>query len=145
MCVKNLTSIGLIMFTLAMGLGNTNGAEAKAACSEGRTTSGKCVKPFMAAAQRKIMVAFTQPKISQSSKLISSVAAPVQIAAAVQNVSVAQSSASTFEALRGPTSYQAQVHYNTTSIPESLLAASAYLTPAEFATIQTDSHLQLSM
>ena len=111
--------------------------EARAACSEGRTASGKCIKPVMAAVQRKIMVAFTQPKISQSSKLISAVAAPAQIMASVQNVTVAQTSASTFEKLRGPSSYEAQPHYNTTLIPDVYSLNGIYLTQAQFAEIQT--------
>ena len=105
-------------------------------CSEGRTSSGKCVQPFTAAAQRKIMVAFTQPNISQSSKLISSVAAPAQIIASVQNLSAAQSSASTFENLRGPASYEAQTNYSTNIAPSSL-SQSQYLTPSEFQSFQS--------
>ena len=113
-------------------------AEAKAACAEGRTASGKCIRPVMAAVQRKIMVAFTQPKISQSSKLISAVAAPAQIVASIQNVTIAQTSASTFENLRGPSSYEAQTHYNTTSVPDVYSLNGIYLTQAEFASIQTE-------
>ena len=71
-------------------------AFAKDNCLEGRTSSGKCIKPFVAAFLRKNMIAFTQPNISKSSKLISTIAAPAQIIAALQNLSVAQSSYSTF-------------------------------------------------
>ena len=116
---------------LVGGLYSADNALAKAGCSEGRTSSGQCIKPVMAAAQRKIMVAFTQPKISQSSKLISTVAAPAQIMASAQNISAAQASASTFENLRGPSSYEAQTNYSTDVAPNSL-SQSQYLSQAEF-------------
>ena len=135
MRLANLTSMASIIIALVMTMAWIEGADAKAACSEGRTSSGACIKPVMAAAQRKIMVAFTQPKISQSSKLISSVAAPAQIAASVQNVTVAQASASTFENLRGPASYEAQTNYGTT-MPPSFLSTTQYLSPAEFKNFQ---------
>ena len=131
---NKLASACLIVASLS--LLTSQQVNAKSACSEGRTSSGACIKPVMAAAQRKIMVAFTQPKISQSSKLISSVAAPAQIAASVQNMAVAQASATTFENLRGPSSYEAQINYSTTVAPNAL-SQSQYLSQSEFQSFQS--------
>lgn len=131
--ISKLGYIGLL--ALVGGLYTADPATAKAGCSEGRTSSGQCIKPVMAAAQRKIMVAFTQPKISQSSKLISTVAAPAQIMASAQNINAAQASASTFENLRGPSSYEAQANYGTNIAP-SFLSTTQYLSQAEFKNFQ---------
>ena len=86
----------LILFGVILAVQMPTRAFAKDNCLEGRTSSGKCIKPFVAAFLRKNMIAFTQPNISKSSKLISTIAAPAQIIAALQNLSVAQSSYSTF-------------------------------------------------
>jgi type II secretory pathway component PulJ len=69
---NNLSKKIVILMALSclLGMASFDSAQAKVTCSEGRTASGKRIKPVMAAVQRKIMVAFTQPKISQSSKLI---------------------------------------------------------------------------
>ena len=136
MKIANISKHGLIgLLALVGGLYTADLATAKAGCSEGRTSSGQCIKPVMAAAQRKIMVAFTQPKISQSSKLISTVAAPAQIMASAQNINAAQASASTFENLRGPSSYEAQINYSTDVAPNSL-SQSQYLSLSEFQSFQ---------
>ena len=134
--VKYIKLASAYLIVASLSILTSQQVQASAACSEGRTSSGTCIKPAMAAAQRKIMVAFTQPNISQSSKLISSVAAPAQIAASVQNVTVAQASASTFENLRGPSSYEAQTNYSTTVAPNAL-SQSQYLSLAEFQGFQS--------
>ena len=134
--VKYIKLASAYLIVASLSILTSQQVQASAACSEGRTSSGTCIKPAMAAAQRKIMVAFTQPNISQSSKLISSVAAPAQIAASVQNVTVAQASASTFENLRGPSSYEAQTNYSTTVAPNAL-SQSQYLSQSEFQGFQS--------
>ena len=135
--ISKISKLGFIgVLAVICGLYSTDNAAAKAGCSEGRTSSGQCIKPVMAAAQRKIMVAFTQPKISQSSKLISTVAAPAQIMASAQNINSAQTSASTFENLRGPSSYEAQINYSTDVAPNSL-SQSQYLSLSEFQSFQS--------
>lgn len=137
MKIAKISRLGFIgVLAVVGGLYTTDNAAAKAGCSEGRTSSGQCIKPVMAAAQRKIMVAFTQPKISQSSKLISTVAAPEQIMASAQNINSAQTSASTFENLRGPSSYEAQTNYSTNVAPNSL-SQSQYLSLSEFQSFQS--------
>lgn len=51
---------------LALVLSSVGGAVAQATCPEGRTITGACVNPGLAASARQTAVIFSQPKISQT-------------------------------------------------------------------------------
>jgi hypothetical protein len=57
-----LTTVAVVCGLLVV----SGGATAQVRCPEGKTASGECVNPALAAAMRQTAIIFSQPKISQT-------------------------------------------------------------------------------
>lgn len=55
-----------LLATVGWLLLSPGAASAQVKCAEGRTASGECVNPLLAAAMRQIGVIFSHPKLSQT-------------------------------------------------------------------------------
>jgi len=61
------TDVRLAILSAALAVVPIAGAGGQTACPEGRTLSGKCVKPDLAQSMRKSTILNTQPKLSYTS------------------------------------------------------------------------------